>query len=62
MVASRVGALLLALALGACNLGSAVQACAEDADCPEGSSCDPELQACVEPAGAPAPDAADAGR
>ena len=62
MVASRVGALLLlALALGACNLGGAVEACAEDADCPEGSTCDSELQACVEPA-ATAAGAVDAGR
>ena len=29
---------------------------------PQGSTCDGELLACVEPAGAPAPDAADAGR
>ena len=62
MVASRVVALLLTLGLGACNLGSAVEACAEDVECPEGSTCDAELQACVEPTGEPAQDAADAGR
>jgi len=62
MVASRVGAVLLASMLGACNLGGAVAACAEDADCPEGSTCDTELEACVEPAGDVAANAADAGR
>ena len=62
MVASRVVALLLTLGLCACNPGSAVESCAQDADCPEGSTCDTELQACVEPTGEPAQDAADAGR
>jgi Cys-rich repeat protein len=62
MVASRVVALLLILGLGACNLGGAVEACAQDAECPEGSTCDTELQACKAPTGEPAQDAADAGR
>ena len=64
MVASRVGGVLLVLGLcvlSACNLGGAVEACAEDADCPEGSTCDTELQACVEPA-VTAGGAGDAGR
>jgi Cys-rich repeat protein len=53
--------LALALLLGGCNLGSAVEACSEDADCPEGSTCDAELAACVRPAGEPDLGLADAG-
>jgi hypothetical protein len=56
------GAVLLGLALGACNLGGAVEACSEDADCPEGSTCDVELEACVGPSEASAASAPDAGR
>lgn len=52
---------MLALALGGCNLGGAVEACAEDADCPEGSACDAELAACVRPAGSADGGLPDAG-
>ncbi|MBF5044720.1 hypothetical protein FGE12_20130 [Aggregicoccus sp. 17bor-14] len=63
--AARGALLLLALALGGCNLGGAVTACSEDSDCPESSHCDAELEACVSGVGdAAAPDAGapDAGR
>jgi hypothetical protein len=63
--AVRGALLLLALALGGCNLGGAVTACTEDSDCPESSHCDTELEACVASAGSQdAPDAGapDAGR
>ena len=63
--AVRGALLLLALALGGCNLGGAVTACSEDSDCPESSHCDAELEACVSGAsGQAAPDggAPDGGR
>lgn len=57
----RTALLALALLLGGCNLGGAVEACTEDAECPEGSTCDAELAACVRPAGEPDVGPADAG-